>query len=784
MGLTYKLTIRNLLKHKGYSLIMIAGLALGIVASLILFYFVYNETTFEREHLDHKRIYRVLLETPSNSGSSEIIPACDGFLKDKLQTKLPEVEVAARVFGFREFEIEANNKKFIEDSIISVDQEFTNIFTFRFVDKLKEDILAKPNQVIISESEANRIFGNTKIAGEIIKINEEDYTITAVFKDFSNKTHMKKKYYYSFASLTQDEGFLRQQGFSFMCYFKATSETLDENRIISFIKEESNNSLKNFFKIDAYVNSGLQSLDDLHLNSNFKIDLAPSGDKQQVSVFFFVAIFISILAIINYVNISTARSNLRILEVGIKKVVGAERKSIIKQFLAETMILVLISFVFALIMLEIVRPFASALLKIEVPQFFFWGYKLQIYVYSGVALIGIISGIYPSLILSKSKALEAIKYKKSHKKSYMRKALVTFQFVIASVLLTSILVMNSQLNFMLNKDLGVIKENVIVIETISNSIANNVDVLIENIKRNPKVVEAGYSTHEPGMLMTSNPFQGPEKGETFMCDEMRTTPDYLKTIGIKFTRGQVWQNPYNIDARKVIINEAAVKLFGLKNPIGATIHRFGYPFTVVGVTENFNYQSLRFKVKPIIMLYNTYKGMLAVRYNNMTAEDAVKFCESEFRKFDQDYEMSFYFLDQKFDKLYKAEILTRKLLTIASIVAFFIAIIGLIALTSFITEQRRKEIGIRKILGATVSEINFGLLNEFIIYVIIANLIATPIVVFIMNRWLQQYAFKIDLTYIPFIISLILCLIVAIGSVSFQTIKAASDNPINSIKYE
>jgi putative ABC transport system permease protein len=812
-----KIAWRNLLKRKAYTLINILGLATGMAVCLLIVLFVQSELNYDKQHEKGKNIYRMVLDRkyPGRATSYSIIPQSIGAA---VKTEFPEVLESVRLYNFTgddgNFFLRIGDKMFEEKRVLAADSNFFRVFSSKILKGDGASALMKPNSVVLNETTAKKYFGSVDAA--INKTFETDgdnnnvFQITAVCADWPENSH----FLFDLLISTTGFEFTRQPNyinFAAHTYFllnnSASSQALEakfpliiKKYVAADVERRFGQSIEQFQKEGNGYHYYLQPLQKIHLISDLEAELRPNGSLTAVYIFGLVAIFILCLACINFINLSTARSMERAREVGIRKTFGSQRKTLIWQFLLESVVISSISILVAFGLIALLLPlFNQVSGKTLAVSYFLQPVNIVLIVAFSI-IIGLLAGLYPAFVLSSFKPILVLKGRfKSQKYGLaLRNGLVVFQFAISVILIICTLIVNLQMNYMMSEKIGFRKDHVIIVERTDLLEAQSTAFKTELTKISGVEAVSGTSAM-PGQGnffgLTYEEINSKEQvtGRGIIVDD-----SYAKVLGLELKEGRFFSKDFSTDSLSLLLNEKAVAEFGLKNPVGAKLTspdpflnaRDGstYTYTVVGVVKDFHFQSLHQKIVPLIFNYSgkfrDISGITAVRIKAANFNDAVAAVENTWKKFVKDRPFHYAFLDQTLARQYHAEQTTQKIFTIFSSLAIFIACIGLLGLAAYTTQQRTREISIRKVLGASISDIIGMLSKDFFKLVLIAALIAFPLAWWGMHKWLQDFAYRINLSVWVFVAAAATALVVALFTISFQAIKAALANPVKNLRTE
>ena len=801
----FKIALRNLQKNKVYSSINVLGLTLGFLCCMLIMLHVKDELSYDKFIPNHENIYRVALERiyPDHVNFYSIIPHS---FAEVIQEEVKGVEDATRVFYFgRGNIISFEDTPYEEDFVAAVDSNFYNVFDFVLLEGDQKTALLEPNTVVISQTAAQKIFKGTSALGKTIKQGQQEYEITGVMEDIPENSHMKLDYLVSSSSFpfNKQENFTGFSAFTYLKLAPTTSPDEVEGALSGLVTKYASGQIERNLGISYadYTAAGngynyfLQPLADIHLHSNLEGEMKANGNYLYVYIFISIAVFILVLACINFINLATARSADRAKEVGVRKAMGSDRKQIITQFLMEAVLLTMFSLLIGIVLVSFAIPFFNNLAQKSLV--FDWKAMLSVFpllLLFGV-IVGLLAGYYPAFHISKFNTISILKGKlQTSKGNWLRNGLVVFQFGIAIILISGTLIINDQIQFIQSTNLGFDKENVLVLRRFGNQPNHN--SLKQEIENLPGVISAGKTSTMPGQGTFGVQFTKPGGGDVLTTKGFAAEADLFPTIGLKPKLGRVFDENFN-DSLSLILNEAAVKVFfGDENPLGQHLETSNNingetvtsELTVVGVVDDFNFESLHTKVTPLA-IFNTknpagFTNFLAIRFEANRQSEVIDAIEEKWTNQADGIPISYYFLDSSLAELYKNDQTSGKILGVFSTLAILIACIGLFGLAAYTAFLRTKEIGVRKVLGASVPSIILLLSVNFAKLVAIAFIIGVPIGWFVMSTWLDSFAFKIDLGVGVFLIAGMVTLGIALVTVSYQAISAAVVNPVKSLKSE
>ncbi|WP_100629883.1 ABC transporter permease [Algoriphagus formosus] len=812
----FKIALRNLRKQGFYSFINIFGLSVGVAVCMVIALFVINESSYDKHFKDGDRIYRISNKTVFGGRSSHNLytPAA---LVRALPEEIPEVEAAVHFREQGPYLVKRPNdsENLLERRVIWASKDFFKVFDLEMVSGTQEGILDEPGTVAISESMAKKYFPNQEAVGEsLILDNELEFRITGVYKDLPEESH------FHFEFLLSAEGLQEAQGevwFSnnFQTYFKAyegASPEAIEEKFFPMLKKYMESQLSFFFgegtTFDDLIAQGssleyiLQPLHDIHLKSDLEGEFEANFSEQYVYIFVAIGLFILLIACINFMNLSTAKSASRAKEVGIRKVMGSFRINLIRQFLMESILLSSIAFLIAIPLATLMLPFFNDLAErsLEMPVESAGFYAA---LFLGAIVTGLIAGSYPAFFLSAFKPVSILKGKirMGMKSGNIRSTLVVFQFAISVILIIATITVNNQLNFIQNREIGFEKDQLI---TVFNTYALN-DRLVgfkDRILADNSIEQATISGYLPvaGSYRSDSPWlvEGRDLADmesTVSIQNWRVDENYIPTLGMDLVSGRNFSLDFPSDSSAVILNETAVKKFNFEgDPIGQKVYsqilgdgneEIYQIRTVVGVVKDFNFQSMKESVSPVMLLYYQVPGgPVSFKFRAENTQNVIQLIEESWKEMAPGQPLTYEFMDEQFSKMYHAETRLGKVFGVFAGFAIFIACLGLFALTAFTAEQRTKEIGIRKVLGATSSGIVVLLSKEFSKLVLIAFVLASPLAWWSMTKWLEDYEYKVNLGPSIFLLAGLFVAFIAFVTISLQAFKAASSNPVKSLKSE
>jgi putative ABC transport system permease protein len=796
-----KIAYRNIIKYKGYAFISIFSLAIGMTCFLFILLFILDELSFDRYHTNADRIFRLADSYHGPGGIRQDFATSPAPYAPTLKKDFMGIEEAARIFPQRRL-VEHKNQLFYEDHLFFADASIFKIFTFPFLKGDPKTALVKPFTVVISEEIASKYFGDRDPLNQVLNIEKEDYIITGLMKNMPKNSHFYADIFVSMKTLEQNPDYqkghfqtwARHEMYTYLLLHKDFPASTLQAKLPGFLKKYSEEEIKT--DLEGYLSTELQPLIRIHLHSDKQFEIQRNSDIKNIYIFASIALFILFIASINFMNLTTARSTTRAKEVSIRKVVGADRAHLIQQFLLESFFFSLIAMIFAAMLFELSQPWFAALTGksfsiIGVTNLVVTGGLFCIMIF-----LGLVSGSYPAFILSGFEPARVFRgvFTLGRGHSRIRKMFVIFQFAISIVLIIGTIVILDQLNLVQNQILGFDKSNVLVIPIRTNSIKQNAEALKAELKQNPLILNATITVGVPGGMMATDVITWLEEGgkQLLTVRMTYTDHDFIKTMGMKIIKGRDFSQDFLTDTMEAfIINESMVKELQLKDPLktrfawGGEWHGKEKKGRVIGVVKNFQFQSLKSDIDPLVIHIDSDRTrVFAIRIQPDNLPDTIEFIKKIWVKFDPGHPFEFSFLDDTLNRQYAAEEKLSLIFGYFAVLAVIIAALGLFGLIAFIAEQRTKEIGIRKIAGASTGQI-FALFTwEFVGLVSLSNIVAWPVAYFIMYKWLQNFAYRVGIRWEIFILAGALAIGIALLTVSYQALKSALSNPVNSLRYE
>lgn len=803
-----KLGFRNLYKNKIYSIINVLGLAVGMAGCVLIGLFVEDELSYDKFHDNADQIYRLALERkyPSHSTYYAITPHSFGTV---LSEELPEVKEVVRLFNFVNpvvfrYENELGEMLIIEEKhVLLADSNFFKVFTVPLIKGDRETVMRGANSLVMTESAAKRYFGDTDPINQIVVTGAGEFKVNGICEDLPENSHFKFDIIGSLNTLAffNNPNYTGFSAYQYLVLNDGANPEFVEEKLPDVVEKYAGPQIQDQLNVsyDEYITAGngyryfLQPLTSIHLHSQLENEMRVNGNISIVYIFISISIFILIIACINFMNLATARSAERAKEVGVRKTLGSSRVKIMGQLIIESIVISLFSLVLSGIIINFFLPYfnqiANKHLELNLESLI-----LPLLILFAI-IVGLLSGLYPALYLSSFKASEVLKGRFSSGKHgiWMRNGLVIFQFFISIVLIAGTLLIYSQLKYVQNQQLGFDKENIMIIER-AFVLDDGFDSFKKELQDLAFIKNVGVSSSIPGRDQFFGAFfQVNEGSEVLTTKNMVIDENYLETLNLKMAEGRDFDENFE-DSLSLIINETAVNAFGIENPVGATLKTPGngdipdMTFTIIGVVKDFNYQSLHNQITPLTLFYaNNNAQYINIKINSNNFFSSLSDIELLWKKYVPEEPMKFSFLDEDLNNLYESEQNSGKILMIFAILAIVIASIGLFGLAAYTTLQRRKEIGIRKVMGSSIPEIISLLSRDFAKLILVSFVLAVPLTYYLMTEWLNGFAYKLNfLSVFPvaILIAGFLAFLIAFITVSYHSIKAAISNPVESLHCE
>jgi putative ABC transport system permease protein len=804
----FKIALRNLAKYKFISFINLFGLAVGLTCCLLITTYILNELSYDRYNKNADNIYRVTRDFNNENGVvslrlSTISPPFGYYLPNDF----PEIQKMTRLIDNGITPLRYKDKLINEQSVFFADENLFDVFTIKVLKGNPRNALSGPFSVMLTEETAKKYFGDEDPMNKVIRANNQfDVKVTGIYKAFPANSHMHPGMLISFNTLNDSavygEKNLRTNwgNNSFFTYLLLPPK-YNTSRMLaqfpSFIDKHMANEEYIGKQASKYTKLGLQKLTDIHLYSHTDYEAEPNGDIKRVYIFAAIAFFILLIACINYMNLSTARSALRAREIGIRKVIGARKKELISQFLSESVLLSWVAILIAFGLLYLTLPTLNKLSGQQISAGILLKWQILVPLFLTPFVVGILSGLYPALFMSSFQPVKTLKglFKAGGSNISFRKVLVIVQFAISIVLIITTAIVFQQLHYMQKKSLGFDKEHIVVVpynaalndkyEAFRTDLLSNSN--FKNSTRTSRIPTGRLLDDMGAYVLSGDSMKATNTDIKFVSVDY----DFVPTYSIPMAAGRNFSREYGTDTSGFVLNESAVRSIGWKSPQEAVGKDFKYGNTkghVIGVVKDFHFESMHQSIVPLVLCMFPpsayYFNNLSVKFSGNNIAASLSYLENTWKKFLPDIPYQYAFLDENFDKLYEAEQRQGNIFTIFACIAIFIACLGLFGLSAFAITQRIKEIGIRKVLGADVSTIVTLLSKDFLKLVLIAAIIAFPVAWYFMHKWLQDFAYRINMPWWIFIIAGIIASIIALFTISFQAIRAAIANPVKSLRTE
>ena len=797
----FKIALRNLSKNKVFSVINISGFAIGLTCFILITVFVIDELSYDKYPAQAENIYRVNLSVAGN-GDVAVYPLVDVAVGEGIKNAFPEVKASTRIFSVSDF-VKYDDKQFKEEHLAFADSNFLQLFSIPLVEGNTTNALVQPNSIVVSRSFAKKYFGNGEAVGQSITVGTRNtiYKVTGVIDKVPANSHFHFDAFLSMSTFPNTNKTWSNLGYyTYLLLNKNTDPKKLEAKfpqlvakyVVPEIQHDMGVSLAEAQKSVNTFRFSLAPLTDIHLRSNTKFELEPNGDIQYVYIFSILALFILLLACVNFTNLSTARAIKRAREVGIRKVMGSVKKQLIVQFLSESVLFTFFSMLLSYVLIFLLLPYFNQLANKNISFDFFLNYKLILAVLLVSFIAGILAGIYPAFFLSSFNTISVLKgaSMQGSQKKPLRSSLIVFQFFVSTALIIATVIIYQQLHYMQNKKLGYDKDQVLFLPD-ARLLGKDQTAFKQQLLQDNRVVSASISRSIPGgQIMDGTeiyPKNENSNGTEIHASISHVDYDYLHTLGIQILKGRNFSKDFPTDSSAIVINEAAVQQLGWtnENAVGKTIVRSGQEeFKVVGVVADFNYASLKQKVAPLMMMLGRNFGGLIIKINTRDVKGFLADLKKQWNSFNPAGPLEYNFLDEKFAALYASEQRTKQIFSAFAVLAIIIASLGLFGLSAFVIEQRAREIGIRKVLGASVQQVLLLVSKEFLLLVGIAFIISVPVTWWAMHEWLKDFAYRINIGTGVFVAAGLSAILIAFFTISFQAIKAAITNPVKSLRTE
>ena len=778
-----KIAWRILIRSKAFSLLNITGFSIGIATYLMIGLYVQFELSYDRFHVNAERIFEITVD--GQAKTPEI-------LAPTLLDEFPEVEAATRLVNRGETSVSFEGRTFIENNWVWADQHMLEVFTFPLLKGNKKTVMGNPDSIIISEDMAYKYFSNKDPINKVLHCSffgyvGTDFIVTGVFKNLPKNSHVTGDFFANLETLNDlrpsQEDWNSQNINTFILLREKTDPHVFEEKYKALLESK-------YHVRDAGLYSN-QRLTDLHLRSTeIANHFGPVNDIRTIYIFSAIALVILLMACINYLNLSTARSMQRSREVGIRKVAGAQRSQLITQFLGESLLFTSLSLIFAFGLTYLLLPVFSSFIESQGTFSLLNQAKSLIPLVLSVLCVGLFAGVYPAFVISNFTPSTTLKGSSSvTKRSFMRNFLVVVQFSVSIFLIICTMVISNQVNFLKNKKLGFSRDHIVLARAIPFANSRTMKPVKEELLKYPEITGVTFSSAYPMQInrLFNFYYQNTDDPENNRVSSYYAWVDYdyVGLFDMEIVKGRNFDRQRDEGRDVYIINETLAKQLGWDDPIGKTLGMQGREGTIIGVVKDFHNRTMHSKINPVTLhLRPNYPDLLAIKIETDDVQKTLAGIEDVYKRFSNDYPFTYNFMDERYDNLYKSEIRKEKAFRYFLGVAIFVCCLGLFGLTSFSVERRTKEIGIRKVMGASIPGITSLLCREFTKWVLVSNVFAWPIAFYAMHKWLQAYAYRVNLGIGIFVASALISLLIAFLTVSFQCIKAATANPVDSLRYE
>ena len=797
-----KMAIRSIKRNKGYTFINMTGLAVGLASCLLILLFVQHELSYDRFHENAEKIVRIGMSAELGTNSFTVAdgpaPLAEAMLND-----LPEVVASTRIFRIRQTFIRYEDKLFKEENFLFADPNIFEVFTFPLIAGDPKTVLAEPDSVVITLDIAEKYFGTTDVLGKVLQgENNKVLKVTGIIQEPPKNSH------FTFDFLASSLGHPPSKSTEWFTNGTFTYLVLDKN--VSFsqleaklpelskkyieptIKEGFGMTFEKFLETGNYFGFIAQPLLRIHLHSKVNNDFSGGGNYHTVVIFGIIAVIILLVACINFTNLATARASKRANEVGVRKVVGSQKRQLVQQFLTESLFLSVVAFTISLLLVRLILPVFNQIMDKEISMAVLGTWYIILLLIVFALFVGFLAGVYPAFMLAAFQPVDVLKGKmqSNRRERRFRNGLVVFQFFTTVVLFIVTIVIFNQLHYIRHKDLGFDREHIIVIQN-ALVMGDQQQAFKTELKKNPDIFNASYSTNGPYMSLSAGVFrkEGQDIQTNFTLVNIVADYDYMDTYRIQLKEGRFFTPENATDEKAIVLNEVAVRSMGLENPVEKRLLDISdeiTPLSIIGTVKDFHLQFLRDAIRPmgLLLLQGNSGRLLSIRINPGKIQPTLDFIKQQWDAFNPGQPIDYVFLDERFNRGLKADLQTGNVFSAFAGLAIFIACLGLFGLASFMAELKTKEIGVRKVLGATVPGIVILLSKEYVKWLAVANLLAWPLAYYAMHTWLQNFAFRIGITIWPFLLAGGAALFIALMTVSYQSIKAAVTHPVKCLRYE
>lgn len=798
-----KIARRTILKYRNFTAINLFGLAVGISCFTVIMLYIYDELSYDKYHADAEKIYRVTIDRVLKGGAKNHTVWTETALASAIEQEIPEIDKVTRICrnpAWGKASLTYKEDQYYDDKGLYVDNTFFDVFSFSFVQGSKESAFESAESVILTASLARKFFGDESAIGKTLHcdhytFNRKPLRVSGVVEDVPFQSHFTFDFLVPISSTLSKVRWWKEGTWdtdnTVITYIKLSNE-IQMNTVSDKIQHLANLHRKD--NLDTYSIQPMTGLNGIHLSSQRSGELDVNSQKANIKVTFIIALFVVLIAGINYINLSTARSATRTKEIGVRKVIGAGRKSLILQFLTESVLMSFLAGFLSLGITQLSLPFFNSVMQKHLSLFVMGSMPIWVLIVLVIITVGFVAGLYPAAFLSSFKPISMLKKPRNSetKRFSFRRVLVVFQFGLAALLIIGVMVVQKQLDYLQSTNLGFEKDQIIVIKNFVDGDPNR--VMRQTLKELPGVLNVGASGQPIGLMdnswMTSVHVKGSDNSQPILWGAY-IDENYLDVMGIEVRKGRNFSQQLDKVKRgmgsNIILNETAIKMLSVPEPVVGQdiVTDWGKEFKIVGVVNDFHSSSLHNKILPLAFVYVPFvEQSVVLKIAKGNINETIQGIQKAWDGFAEDVPMDFYFLDAELERQYKSEQNFKAIFSVMTGLSILIACLGLFGLVAFTAEQRTKEIGIRKILGASVPELIGLLIREYIWLVVIANIIAWPIAFAILGEWLENFAYHINIGWTVFLISGLLALIVALLTASFHTYKTAVANPVQALRDE
>lgn len=785
---------RHMRRHKGYTTINLSGLALGLASCLLIFLYVQDELSYDRHHQKADRIYRLTNDAVNPEGT-RYWAASPMPWGPALAETYPEIEALTRLYrdaSGKDPLVSYGEQSHYESNVLYADSTVFDVFSFDFLAGQPVDALTATQTVVLTASTAQKYFGTTEAVGHVLTFDQAtDYTVTGVIADLPATSHFSFDLLVSFETVQRQntwflDAWLSRVGYTYLVLHESVSPESMAPKLAEFVEARMGEQLRSS---NSHLVLDLQPLTSIHLYSSREQEVQPTSDMMYVYLFSALAVLVLVLACINFMNLSLARATNRAREIGVRKVMGAKRMALMQQFISESVLMALVAVGIAIVLVQFLLPgFNSLSGKTLTLSFFDQPLLLPAMLLLALA-VGILTGLYPALGLSRFRPVQVIKgsFVRGRQGIRLRQGLIVFQFMVSIMLIASTLLIAQQVDFMRSRDLGFAKEQLITIPLGDSPIVRQTEAFKSALRQHPGIAAASAVSNIPGRRVWLYGFrpEHPDVADWMIMRQLFVDADYVATMGLDIVQGRSFDEAFGRDSLNYMLNEAAVRAIGWDDPLSKRMLPQAASGVVVGVINDFNYASLHGAVEPLVITMDgSLNQYLIVRINTTAVPEVLAHLEATWSAFAPDWTFSYSFLDQSFDQLYQADVRLREIMRWGTVLGMVIACLGLLGLAAFTAQQRVKEIGIRKTLGASSSSVVLLLSKDFTRLVLLASVLATPVAFIILKNWLGGFAYATPLNAQPFLIAGGLALLIAWLTVGYQAVRAAMANPVEALRHE